>query len=126
MTWTITVDHLQPITLNQRFGHWAQRNRAVQEWRSAVGWAAKEQRIPPLGRVHVTLRLTPPTRRRRDQDNYVATLKCALDGLRDAGVLADDTPEHVLWSAPHLLEPDGSKRWRVNLTIAAMASEVAS
>ncbi|WP_162786781.1 hypothetical protein [Janibacter anophelis] len=35
----------------------------------------------------------PPDRRRRDEDNLFATLKPLADGLVDAGVVADDTPD---------------------------------
>ena len=54
----------------------------------------------------------PRDRLRRDQDNLVPTLKPCIDGLVDAGVIPDDTPEYVSWRVvidlpdrndPHLL-----------------------
>jgi len=39
----------------------------------------------------VTARFFFKTRRRRDRDNLLASLKAAFDGLADAGLVADDS-----------------------------------
>lgn len=43
-------------------------------------------------------------------DNLVPTLKAAADGLVDAGVVRDDTPDLMTKVMPILHEPDGDPR----------------
>ena len=38
--------------------------------------------------------------RRRDQDNAMASIKAAYDGLRDAGLIVDDDFEHLRRESP--------------------------
>ena len=79
---------------NSRGNHY-QRATTVRRWRETVGWAARAARIPRLGRVDVELMLIPCNRRRRDPDNLAGALKPALDGIVDAGILDDDSSQHV-------------------------------
>ena len=39
-------------------------------------------------------------KRRRDTDNAIASLKSAYDGIVDAGLIPDDTPEHMKRTTP--------------------------
>lgn len=100
--WTFKGHGLTPLSLNDR-DHGPNRAARVAQWREIAGALAKDRRIPALARAHVVLVLRPPfgsPARRRDADNMVATLKAVIDGLVDAGVLADDTPAHVTWDPP--------------------------
>jgi crossover junction endodeoxyribonuclease RusA len=90
-----------PLSLNQRLHH-MQRSRLTRQLRDDVALLAKARRIPRLGRVRVELHYQPKDNRHRDADNLVATLKPCIDGLRDAGVIPDDTPEYVTWGAPQI------------------------
>jgi len=88
--------HLQP---NSR-PHWRTKAAAVKAYRSDAKHAALAAWIEAGGRANepwpeatVTATFFWPTRRRRDKDNALASLKAALDGLFDAGVIADD--EHL-------------------------------
>jgi crossover junction endodeoxyribonuclease RusA len=83
-----------PLSLNQRL-HWAVKAKLVKEVRTATAQLAKQAQIPPLEAVEITLIYTPKTARKRDTDNLFATLKPAVDGLVDAGVIADDNTEIV-------------------------------
>jgi crossover junction endodeoxyribonuclease RusA len=83
-----------PLSLNQRL-HWAVKAKLVKEVRTATAQLAKQAKIPPLEAVEITLIYTPKTARKRDTDNLFATLKPAVDGLVDAGVIADDNTEIV-------------------------------
>ena len=38
-----------------------------------------------------------PTRRRRDEANLQAWLKAYVDGLVDAGIIVDDSSDHLVW-----------------------------
>lgn len=60
-----------------------------------MAWLAKVAHIGAHKRVRVTLVYTPATRRTRDSDNLVGTMKPCVDGLVDAGVVADDDDGHV-------------------------------
>lgn len=81
-----------PLSLNQRM-HWAKESQWKKTLRQTAFVLARSARIPDLGRCYVELYYSPATRRTRDEDNPVATLKPLADGLVDAGVVADDTPD---------------------------------
>lgn len=88
-----------PLTANQR-QHWTQRHRLTAETRQTVAWLARAARIPAGQHCTVTLMWAPGDRRRRDTDNLVPTLKAACDGLLDARVVPDDTPQHMTKHMP--------------------------
>lgn len=72
------------------------RAEHVKRWRHAFATLAREQRIPALGRVSVTA--TPLVKSRRslpDAGAAMPSVKAGVDGLVDAGVLADDSPAYV-------------------------------
>lgn len=79
-----------PLHANQRLT-WRAKAATTRQVRDVAHWAAK--RIPDLGRVRVTLTWVVNTKTRRDADNIVPTLKALADGLVDAGLVADDTPD---------------------------------
>lgn len=88
-----------PLSLNDRPSHWAARNKEVQAVRDTA-WLTCRSKINrgelPTGQpVEVTLVWYVPDRTRRDADNPVATLKPICDGLVDAGLVPDDTPEWI-------------------------------
>lgn len=72
-------------------GHWAkiaQAKRLARREAWAVAMRAKEG--PPMAKASLKPVFYWPDRRRRDDDNAVASLKAARDGLADAGVVVDD------------------------------------
>lgn len=110
-----------PLSLNQRMHHHA-RARVVAEVRRTAGWLAKAARIGHHHRVKVELIYTPATRRRRDADNLVAALKPLVDGLVDAGVVADDDDEHVERAMPIITVPDPRCAARLVLVVEPLRS----
>lgn len=120
-TWTIRLAYDKlPLSLNDR-SHWAKIWSAKKLLAGRVRSACIVQRIPRFDAIHVEMHWTPRTVRRRDADNAVATLKPALDGLRDApptwkngqivtpalpGIVADDTPDVLSWSMPVIHPPN--------------------
>ena len=75
--------------------------KLVAEVRCDAGWVVKGARIPACARVTVGLVYVPAVRRKRDGgENYADTLKAAIDGVVDAGVVPDDTPEYVIRLMP--------------------------
>ena len=67
--------------------HWAKLAKFKKDYR--IAWwaiALKEARKInlPEGKVHLTIEFYPPSRRRYDLDNCLASIKSGLDGLADA------------------------------------------
>jgi Holliday junction resolvase RusA-like endonuclease len=51
-----------------------------------------------LPRAHITITWVAKDRRRRDIDNLFASMKAYIDGLVAAGLIADDSADHVTYS----------------------------
>lgn len=86
----------KPLTTNaERKGNRWGRAEHVKEWRQAFAWLARKQRVPAMSRISVVAQ--PAQRRGRLQDTAACnpSVKAAIDGLVDAGVVPDDTGEHV-------------------------------
>lgn len=90
------------MSMNDR-DHWRTRARRVKDWREAAGWGAIGARVPEQGPSLVEVFLPVRDRRRRDPHNYAPTLKAIVDGLVDARVWPDDTPEWVRTLEPTLV-----------------------
>lgn len=82
-----------PLNANQRM-HWTTRARHTKTIRGATYFLALDAKLP-TGQSHVAVALhyQPRDNRRRDADNLVPTLKACCDGLVDAYLVADDTPD---------------------------------
>lgn len=108
--WSANEDH-------RRGHHAVARHRAAV--REEAGWAAKAERVPPLGRARVAITIHLRNWRQADAQNYssAATVKAALDGLVDAGVVPDDRAEFLDVAMPKLAPLGGDRRPRVVLTV---------
>lgn len=85
-----------PLSRNGGRGNPIARSRTVKTVRTA-GWAlAKQQKIPQHDHIVVRLHYAPGRRQAQDPMNWTDTTKALIDGLRDAGVIADDDtrPRH--------------------------------
>lgn len=89
--------HARPWSLNvERRTNRFQRAPMVAEWRDAYRLLALESKVPPLAWIHVEARPQYRTARSLpDTAACVGSVKAAIDGLVDAGVLPDDGPELV-------------------------------
>jgi crossover junction endodeoxyribonuclease RusA len=115
--WTFDLPQTAPMSLNDRHT-WQQKARLKKPYREAAHLLARQQKIPACQRVRVTLIYTPRDRRRRDPLNLVATLKLVEDGLVDAGVVPDDTPEYLESQMPLIDMPDpGAKQGRLTVVV---------
>lgn len=85
--------------------HWRTRGRAAKQYRREA-WAAciEQRREPMVGLVRVRLTVNAgPTQefdkryRPLDAQNLIASLKAAIDGIVDAGVLAGDSKQYLCW-----------------------------
>lgn len=94
--------YAKPWTLNQeRSMHFRVHRKATNDWREAfkeIGErvaAGNPEVSLPLRRVIVTVTPETKTNRLPDVAACVGAAKAAVDGLRDAGVLAEDDPSIV-------------------------------
>lgn len=111
-----TLEHLdRPWSLNdERAQHWSVRRARTEEWRGVFHLLALEAKIPRL--VSVSLSVQPYLKgRQQDTGNCYPAVKAAIDGLVDAGVIPDDTPEYV--SAITFLAPEKASENRLVLGI---------
>jgi len=98
-TLTVTVPMAPPSKLfpNQasKQGHWSTRSRLRAECREVAYFAARSSvpldTAPITGPVELTLHIGYPSKRRLpDLDASISGAKALLDGVVDAGILADD------------------------------------
>lgn len=82
-----------PLHANQSFSHWAVKARVVKMVRNKAAEMADV--VPALGKCRVQLTWYVNDKKRRDADNLWPLLKALCDGLVDAGVVEDDTPEFM-------------------------------
>lgn len=87
----------RPWTLNaERRGstHWSATRAMTAEWRQWFWVLGAQSRVNmQTAHVEVDVTMKHPI---QDTGNCYGSVKAALDGLVDAGVLPDDTPAHVL------------------------------
>ena len=86
------------MTMNQR-KHWSWVSKQKRAWRDAtctVAMGTPGLVFPNAGFRSIVRCVLPVTQlRRRDPHNYYPTVKPIVDGLVDAGVWPDDTPDFV-------------------------------
>lgn len=121
--WALWLPFTLPLSMNDR-RHWAQRARDVREWRNAACLLARGKRIPLCERISVGLVYAPKDARKRDAPNLLASMKPAVDGLVDAGIVVDDDDAHVVCLMPEILPagaPAGIGGSRFRLSIERLA-----
>lgn len=85
-----------PFLRTNRRDHFHQRAILTRTWREAAAWEAKRQHLPVFeGPVRVTATFHRADKRQHDLDGLAPTAKAAIDGLRDAGVLAGDDTRYI-------------------------------
>lgn len=98
-----------PLTMNQRL-HWLEQRARARTLREAAAWTAKNAKLGQHKHISVQLHYATGDNRRRDTDNLVPTMKPAVDGLVDAGVVPDDDPAHVTTIMPAIHNGPGKRR----------------
>jgi crossover junction endodeoxyribonuclease RusA len=106
--WTLDLKRSRPMNLNERT-HWRVKAIEVENLRRTAALACRAAKIPPLPKVEIELHYQPRDKRRRDPQNIVPDRKAAEDGVVDAGVIPDDTPEFSVPLMPIIHPPNGSK-----------------
>ena len=93
---TLTIPAPAPwINANAR-DHWTKKGRLTRSWRSASAAWAKHQKLRPVTQpVVIVATVVKINSRRFDVENLAPTVKAAIDGLRDSGVLPEDDTRWV-------------------------------
>lgn len=114
-SWTLEWEQ-RPVPMNKyRTLHYRARAAYDREWRTIFARLAQAQRIPHLAAVNVTVVQTCAHHSLPDVGAAYPTAKAAIDGLVDAGVLTDDTPEIVRFLG--FAAPERSDKDRLVLVI---------
>lgn len=93
--WAFQMSGIRPpLSLNDR-GNWRPKARKTAEIREEAAWRARSARIPRLAKCRVQIEWVVTDNRRRDEDNPAPSAKAVYDGLVDAGIVPDDTPEFM-------------------------------
>lgn len=95
-TFTLEYPHRPWTTNAERSGNRWERAKLTKEWRQAFCALASQLRPEPLAWCDVEVELWHATRRGvQDTGACHPAVKAAIDGIVDAGVLEDDTPDIV-------------------------------
>jgi len=95
VTWILTYPK-KPLTTNaERSGNRWGRAEHTKEWRQAFALLARQNKVPPMLWIRVIAQ--PSQKRGRLQDTAACnpSVKAAIDGLVDAGVIPDDSGAYV-------------------------------
>jgi hypothetical protein len=97
VTWVLEYA-AKPLLMNkQRTMHFQAWGKICAEWREHFWALAVDQKIPHLDACTIDVRHTVSTRRRVDPVACYPSVKAAIDGIVDAGVLDDDDQHHLRW-----------------------------
>lgn len=80
------------LTSNGRY-HWAARAKRTRWIRQAAKLAARDTQRHR--QAHITAYVAYPRQNKADPGNAYPTLKAAIDGVIDAGILPDDDHKHL-------------------------------
>jgi crossover junction endodeoxyribonuclease RusA len=91
------LDYETPLlSINrERTMHWAPRAAYVQQVRRDAKLLARQAKIPVLGRAKFVVYFWQKRGPLADMGNHFPTAKAFCDGLVDAGIVKDDTPDLV-------------------------------
>lgn len=101
------VPPAKPMSINEeRSGHWRAARAHSKAWRELAWAVALHTHLAALvaqAPATVTVEIPVKGNYRRDPANYFGVAKAVIDGLVDAGVWPDDTPQWVAVAEPTLV-----------------------
>jgi hypothetical protein len=84
------------VSLNaERSAHWSARSRGSQQWRADAKVLGKALGTGCLDQVSVAATPWQAKGKLADAGNHLPSVKAAIDGLVDAGIIPDDSPAHL-------------------------------
>lgn len=110
MIYRLTLPNMAYPTLNTRRSK-LHDGGTLKQWREAAGWAARQQIGRRLTHPTVRLHFYPGDNRKRDRINLALVHKAAVDGLVDAGIMEDDSPEFMDEMMPAIHPGKGERQW---------------
>jgi len=101
----VEIPALPPKETNPNWrGHWGARAKSVKEFRKMAFYCAYNQLlfgVPRFIKAEVEITLVIPDRRYfRDPDNMLSSIKPAIDGCVDAGIILGDDDKHLQYKLP--------------------------
>jgi hypothetical protein len=105
---------MELLNANQRL-HWAPKARITKTIRDAAHILTRQAKVPRLESARIVCVYEPNDQRRRDRSNWHPSAKAAVDGVVDAGVLADDSDRYL--DGPHIKIGEVHPRGRLVLHI---------
>lgn len=116
MMYVLEIVGRRPTTLNQerKVNRWQARATDTKWWRSEFCAAAVEGEVPWMERIHVSVYpLHKNGRSPQDCGACFPAAKAAIDGLIDAGIIDNDTPNIVVQIDFHAPVVDGEDGLRL-------------
>lgn len=95
MSWTLFYGKRPWTTNAERRWNRYKRAEEVKEWREAFMLLAIQAKVPKLDRIAIHVTPVMPDRKFQDTAACNPASKAGIDGLVDAGVIDDDTPEFL-------------------------------
>ena len=84
------------LSLNEyRNAHYYKLNGIKKDWEYLTSIAIKTNNISPIKAAEIEFTLLFMDHRRRDLDNYSATIKMIIDGIVLSGILPDDSRRYI-------------------------------
>lgn len=115
----VALPPLPWLNSNQRM-HWAVKARLTRQIRDTAAWVTKSLSEKPMDAVEITAVIHPKTARRFDPHNLQPSVKAAIDGIVDAGLIADDDASRLLETSFRAGEKDPSGA-RIDLIVREVA-----
>lgn len=119
----VPVKVLSPnCTIGSRGGRFMKAS-AIKRHRKLAKEAVEDAEIEsmPWERVEVDVLIFYHTKRTRDEDNAMGSLKSYYDGIVDSGLVADDNKVNMIRTMPELLFDNEAPRVEITLTRAKKA-----
>ncbi len=109
---------LSPNVQHGSIGGRFKKAAATKRYRRLAKEATEEEQIEssPWGKAIVTPVYFHARGGRRDDDNFVGSLKAAYDGIVDAGLLLDDDSEHMTKMPPEFRVDKENPRVEITVT----------
>ncbi len=80
----IILPYPSPVLNPNNKSHWRKKWRAQQEQKKIAGWMTMAANKPPEKDIYLLeVCFFPPDNRRRDEDNALASMKHAFDGIAE-------------------------------------------
>jgi crossover junction endodeoxyribonuclease RusA len=112
------------LNANQRL-HWREKGERSR-WLRNTARLLSNPRCVYADRMRCEVVVSWPNARRRDVHNLMPTIKACIDGLVDAGVLADDSDKYLVGPDLRVSDQLCDKRYACTLTFRFTPAEVAA